>query len=409
MTFLAPWAMALGALGAATTLLLHLVARHQPAAWVLPTARFIPERHALVSRAAARPRDLLLLAVRMLLLLLAGAAFARPVFTGTRAPRGRVVLLDRTPIVADSADARRRALTLVDVDLPSVLVEFGDEMERAGDGGTAGALSAGLVAARRGAAALAREADSVELVIVSPLAATEADDATWTIRALWRGRIRAERVPARRDSTPPIALERAVPVSDVLGPALVRTPVRASPTAVRLRRTPGADAADSAFARGGGTVVLWPSSSAPPVANAVALGDDVVVAPFARMALPVGGRVSARWADGSAAARDGAVGAGCIRSVGIGVPAAGDVALRPAFQRIVRGLVAPCVAATRANPMDSAQLARLAGAGPLASGPSLDADDPAPSRIVPWLLGGALACALAELALRRRPSHGIEP
>ena len=71
MTFLAPWAMAIAGLAAAGVVALHLVARQRPAAYLLPTARFIPDQRTLVSRVATRPRDLLLLALRVLLLLFA--------------------------------------------------------------------------------------------------------------------------------------------------------------------------------------------------------------------------------------------------------------------------------------------------------------------------------------------------
>ena len=61
MTLLAPWAFGIAALAALGTVLLHLVAQQRPAAFFLPTARFIPDRRTLVSRVTTRPRDLLLL------------------------------------------------------------------------------------------------------------------------------------------------------------------------------------------------------------------------------------------------------------------------------------------------------------------------------------------------------------
>jgi hypothetical protein len=415
MSFLAPWAMMLGVLGAAGAVLLHLVARHRPAAWMLPTARFIPDRQSLVSRAASRPRDLLLLALRVLLLLSAGAAFARPVFTATHGQRARVVLVDRSAVVADPADAWRRARELATGDVRALVIAFDSaarvvEAPSAEPAGSAtvgaGSLTAGLIAARRAAATLARDADSVELVLLSPVAAHEIDAATWAVRAQWPGAIRVERLAARGamrtgggDSA---SLERAVPLSDVLGPALARMPVRATANAVRLRRSALADASDSAFARAGGTVVLWDSASAPLVAAGIALGDDVIVAPVGRRAIDVGGTVVARWADGSSAARDDALGAGCMRAVGIAVPVAGDLALRTGFQRLVRGLVTPCDAGASVALADSAAVARLAGSGGLAPGASLASVDRQPSRIVPWLLGLALACALLEPLVRRR-------
>ena len=54
MSFLAPWALAIGGLAAAGAVLLHLVAQQRPAAYLLPTARFIPDRRTLVRRIANR-------------------------------------------------------------------------------------------------------------------------------------------------------------------------------------------------------------------------------------------------------------------------------------------------------------------------------------------------------------------
>ena len=54
-----------------------------------------------------------------------------------------------------------------------------------------GSLSAALAAAMRAASSLRGDADSVELVLISPFAAEEFDAATSAIRAAWPGRIRA--------------------------------------------------------------------------------------------------------------------------------------------------------------------------------------------------------------------------
>lgn len=414
MTFLAPWALAAGLLGAVGTVLLHLVARQRPAAYLLPTARFIPNRQTLVSRATSRPRDLWLLALRVLTLLLAAAAFARPVFTGTPAARARIVLVDQSALVADPAGALRRARALGGDGMSTVLVAFDTTaaLVRGSDSvarrpAAPGSITAALVAARRAAGALATAADSVELVLLSPVAASELDAATWAVRAQWPGVVRVERLAARADSAAPVALERAIPLADALGPALAGLPVSPAARAVRVRRAATADARDIAYARAGGTVVVWDSAAAPVSAQGLAVGDDVIVAPLGRRAAGAEGAVRARWADATPAAREVVVGAGCIRTVGVAVPASGDVALRPAFRRIVRALVAPCARPSSA-PADSAALARLAGGGPVASARALADGTRAPSRLVSWLLGGALLAALLELALRRAPAREEE-
>jgi hypothetical protein len=108
LTLGAPLFLLAGALAALIPLALHLIRRRPPTRSPLPTARFLSE-DARSSIRVSRPTDRLLMALRMLLLLLAGAAFARP--SWTPAPRGtrEVVLLDRSAAMRDS-DAWRRAV-----------------------------------------------------------------------------------------------------------------------------------------------------------------------------------------------------------------------------------------------------------------------------------------------------------
>ena len=432
MTFLAPWALLVGALAAAGLVALHLVARQRPAAYPLPTARFVPDRRTLVSRVSQRPRDVLLLLLRVLLVLSAAAAFARPVLVPQRSARSRVLLLDRSAAVAEPAGAARRAREIVGDGVPTRVLLFDSAVVALAPGAAAldslartakaatravGSLSAALAAARRLGAESGVGADSVELVLVSPVTAREVDASTDSIRALWPGQVRLVRVAASSDSSAPPALERDIPEADVLGPSLALRAVRPSEraassatgitpsslVAVRLLRGPPS-AADSAFARSGGTVVRWDSiASRALVPSAIVMGDDVVVAALARDSLPANGVVLARWADGSAAAVERPLGSGCLREIAIGVPVAGDLPLRPAFQRIVNGLTDAC-AGTRdiaGPPLGAAHLAALAGPASVASGAELANGVERPTPLAPWLLGVALACALAELLLRR--------
>ena len=53
MTFLAPWALGIGGLAAAGAVLLHLVARQRPAAYLLPTTRFIPSSGEILPASSA--------------------------------------------------------------------------------------------------------------------------------------------------------------------------------------------------------------------------------------------------------------------------------------------------------------------------------------------------------------------
>jgi hypothetical protein len=199
-------------------------------------------------------------------------------------------------------------------------------------------------------------------------------------------------------------LARALSSDDVLWPALADVPVARTARAVRVVRT-APDAGDSAFARAGGVVVRWDSIGARRAApDALAMGDAVIVASLAREKPAGSGAVLARWSDGSPAAVEQRLGAGCVRDVAIGLPVAGDLPLRPAFQRVVRGLVGPCLDALRAGPAagDSAIRLALGRATSAANGVALSMDTEAPSPIAAWLIAVALLCALAEPVLRAR-------
>ncbi len=415
MSFLAPWALAIGAIAAASVVLLHLLAQRRPAAYDLPTTRFIPDRRTLVRRVASRPSDLLLLALRVLLLLAVAAAFARPVLTPQHGSRARIVLLDRSTS-APSVESVDRVHALPRDGVSTRLIAFDsaatshadalhvlDSLARARPARVTGSLSAALVAARREAARFAGDAESVELVLVSPVMASEVDAALDSVRATWPGGITIARTAVRPESAVPWTLARAVSPDDVLGPAVVGVPIAATPTAVRLRRAP-LDAADSAFARNGGTVVQWDTVNSIPLdANALALGDDVVVSSFGRLPMTTAGRTVARWADGAPAAVEIALGQGCVRQVAVAMPSTGDLPLRPSFRRVARGLLAPCSHPAATVPADSATIARLSGTGPAARGAALALAEQRPTPLVPWLLALALLCALIEVVVRARP------
>ena len=315
---------------------------------------------------------------------------------------------------AGDAVARARALakqsatvTVIAFDTTATILPAGawDSVAAAPRSESHGSLSAALVAARRASVALAERADSIQLDLVSPIAVAEFDDATPRARTAWPGAVRIERVAIRTDSSTGGRLEHALLASDQLGPAM--TPARAAPGSrvVRLVRTvpmPG----DSAFARAGNTVVRWDTATAPRIAaEGLAVGDDVIVAALGRVAMGQTGRVLARWADGKPAAEEHRVGSGCMRSVGIVMPTAGDIALHPPFQRMVRALLAPCGLESADVAADSDAVARLAGTGSRAAAAGVfRAADVQPASLVRWLLAAALVCALAELVVRARPA-----
>lgn len=433
MTFLAPWALAAGAGAALVVAALHFFALRRPTPAPLPTVRFVPELPAVAATRARLPADRVLLALRMLALLMVGAAFARPARVPERRPLTRVVAVDASRAVRSAAEARdsaRRFTRPGDVfiafDSAARVVprRRGPEVPAFSLTRATGSLSAALVAALRARGAARAVADSLELVVVSPLAATEWDAATAALRALWPGEVRLVRVGARVDSAgvPRVTLTGAA-TDDPLRATLMLLGATSSAAApVRLARG-DVTALDSAWADSGGVLVRWPAilatsgwrqRSPSDTAGAVVVGSVVVAAAFAPTALPPEGQAVAWWADGTPAATERPLGRGCVRSVAVPVPAAGDLVLGTAMQRLLRALTAPCgavVSSARATSAGNAgALARLAGQRGMEPG-----TEPGTPRTVPaapwrmlgapvsaWLLALAAAVLALELGLRRR-------
>lgn len=413
MSFLAPWAFAVGVLAALGAVILHLLSTRRPPRAILPTARFVPESEARAVSRSSRPTDLLLLAARMLAALLIGAAFARPVLDAPGPSVRTVVLLDASSSVADAAAAWRTA------------------GERAGDGGVVvafdtvvrtlaandstvaatraadGILSAALVAGVREARAIARGADSVRMVLVSPLAEELFDAATAGARAEWPGGITLVRPTGVADTLRGAAPRLDTPLADdPFAPALAGLRATRGAHDVRLVRR-ALVAADSAWVREPGRVLVhWPLADTVTTradgVTAFGLRPATMVATLARLPLTAdSARIIARWRDGAAAATERRIGAGCVREVGVGIPLAGDLTLRPAFTAFLQAMVEPCGGARGIAVSDSAAraFARDESAVPARL---LTAAVAADATLAAWLLGGALLALAAEWMLRRR-------
>src|SRR5512132_1434009 len=106
MTFLAPGFFFASSAGALSVVALHFIVTRQPRASILPTARFVPDLPATATARATRPSDLLLMLVRVLLVLAAGAGLARPIFRPSRKASARVILADMSQGVGDIAALR---------------------------------------------------------------------------------------------------------------------------------------------------------------------------------------------------------------------------------------------------------------------------------------------------------------
>lgn len=385
MTFLAPGFLYAAVAAALATVALHLIVAREPRAVALPTARFVPVSGTEALVRARRFSDPWLLAVRVLLLLLIGAALAHPVRVPQRERIARVIVADRSDATLSDAEVRdsvrmayRPGDAIVAFDSSAWSVQSPDSL---GPRAVAvpGSISAALVQAQAAASRIRSGTDSIELIVISPLLLREVDRATAQIRATWPGRARVLRVAA--DTSHPAAA------------TLITWNTRTRPPRAVARRS-----ADTA--------------------GAVVAGGDVLVAPFARAWLYPrdslrDATVVARWVDGEPAAiewRTGVpTGASCARSIAIPIDSTGDLVLRPELLRLRNRLLGAC--GTVALPPTPATLVHttqdslahiLAGAGPLARASAFPPAPSAPSTITPWLVAAAVVVALAELALRRR-------
>ena len=405
MTFAAPLWLAAAGVVAALVVGLHLLSRRSPRPYLFPTARFIPDRPASAPAPARRPTDLLLLLLRVAAVLLLGAAFARP----HPAPPHRlrtIVALDRSRAAAADLDSAAMAVVrgadlVLAFDSVAMTLESGGELPPANQGH--GSLSVALIAAMRAAPRLAESGDSIELVIVSPFAVEEWDEATLAIRRSWAGSIR---VLPMAGATPAIVggggLRAGVNDPMVASVALLQGGL---PSGTRLVRTE-VTAADSAWASEGGALVYWPARDSTwpreeGSATGVVAGGHAAVAPFAYRTDVPAGRVVARWGDGAPAATERALGAGCERNVGIPLPAAGDIALRPGVLRLVRQLTGPCGGARADQMVSATRLDSLRGTGGLLASSSVRSREEHRIPVHAGLLVAAAVLLLLEPFLRR--------
>jgi len=431
MTFLAPWALWAAGAVSAVVIALHILASKNPKVTALPTARFIPDVPLRATARALRLSDVMLMALRVSVVMLAGVAFARPELTRARRAVGRVVMVGATPgfnrhAAGDSAMQYYREGDIAFVfdsaayrlsgkfPLLAVSAEtFAREPRHS--------ISAALVAGMRAASSLRGDADSVELVLVSRFRSEEFDAATSAIRAAWPGRVRVVRFEEQ-----PFTSYGEQIFHEVRGSAL-EDPLRASLSfaarldtgkiktdSVRIDR--GALASvDTTWTQYGLTLVRWPANldssgytrrARIDTAGAVIAGSgsdqSVVVSPFARVVDPPVGRVVARWADGSPAATERKMMNGCVRDVAIPIARSGDLALRESMRRLVTALSRQCDWEAASILASDSALASLRGTGPLVATRALDARTASPSHLVTSLLVAALALLLVEPLLRRQ-------
>ncbi len=423
MTFLAPGFFVASLVVAAAVIALHFIVTRQPIAAILPTARFVPNLPATATARATRPSDLLLMLLRVLLVLAVGAALARPIFKPSRDATARVILVDASRSVGNVQEVRNSALQyyrngdavlLFDSAARTVNGSIADSLRAIAKTDRAGKLSGALISALRAGSSMRDKADSLELVVVSPLASNEFDAATDSIRTLWKGRARIVRAGAAPVATP---ANEPIQLKAISGDPLAVTVAKIAPSSpARIVRS-GSTADDSKWAsEAPGALVDWSVSARPRGAIAKTRPDTIggvvaeramVVAAFPRQwTYPAdslrGARVVARWTDGEPAALEWTDGAGCVRSVEVPVNPIGDLPLRASFVRFAAEMTQPCSNHSILSTATPAQVAALAGTGGLAVRDSFEPRADVRSAVAPWLLGLAMVLAVAELFVRRK-------
>lgn len=403
LQFARPALLAAGILAALVPLLLHLIARRPPERTALPTARFLAPDARTAIRLRRRPTDLLLLALRVLLLALLGAAAAGPAWLPRQRGTAELVLLDRSAAMdgrawAAAVGEARRALLGPGGTARGALVLFDSAAAPVAPRGLTAALFDSLAAAGPGRAApdyaaalravppAARGLGGADSVRVTLLSALRWDG--WrpglsaVRRAAWPGAIHMPELPSAvvspsADTAGPSAVSRRA--------AVVAAPGRGGYVAAALGATGWtvASAADSAAvyfllgpadgtaasrvraaAGSGATVVVsgmlptaladmlpWaPSDSdesdgdADAAGGALVLDDgtrlDGAARRFAGRPTP-GARLLAAWDDGRPAIAASRVGGGCVVYVATELEA-GSLPLGAAFPRVVDRLARGC-------------------------------------------------------------------
>jgi hypothetical protein len=461
LTLGAPLFLLAGALAALVPLALHLIRRRPPTRSPLPTARFLSE-DARSSIRVSRPTDRLLMALRMLLLLLAGAALARPSWVPAPREMREVVLLDRGAAMRDSdawrrgVEQARRTLLAPDGSARGDLVLFDtsavhlpqrrltaatfDSLASAGPSTHPASYAAALRAIDPAARGL-RGADSVRVTMLSALRWGGWRPGMAALRqAAWPRTIRLPELSAVSPLNPTTVTEPdARPVAIVIAsggagrfvvPALeatgwtARTVERLSATDARLIVGIRPDGGFRAAAEAGATVVLDAAGAGSPMPNWLPVQNsatrlrsdagDLWFGPDLRLPGATtrthlrpkpGAKVLAAWDDGRPAVVAARVGKGCVIVAGTPLED-GGLPLSPAFPRALERMARACDGERTGDamvPLDAGARAILAGRGSAMVNAAAGggAGSVAFGR---WLMAGALLVALAEtfFAYRRR-------
>ena len=404
IAFGAPAFLLAGGLAALVPLALHLIRRRPPSRAALPTARFLsPDPRTSVR--VGRPTDLLLLALRMLLLVLAAAAFARPVWPPAARGTAPVVLLDRGAAMAGgdawprAVAAARQRLLGSGGDAPGALVLFDsaatvlppsqltaarfDSLAAARPSGS-GASYAAALRAVSSAVGVLPEADSVRITLVTrPRSDGWSEGLGALRRAVWPGAIDLVDLPDLDAGDDEIASENvrakeAIYFADAPGGLSYVSPaLEAMGWGVRVMSSSADAVVDSArlivvgravpvglaaslgrAAKAGATVLVAAPAAGSlrgilPWAGAMRVdsgGGGMWLASGAHVAgaasrvsgdAAPGAAVIASWDDGRPAAAARRLGRGCVVFAATD-PERGEMTLDPEYPRLLDGLARGC-------------------------------------------------------------------
>jgi len=446
--FAVPWVIGGAVFGAVAVTALHFLSVRRPPMLLLPTARFLANRDARAVSRSTHPSDVLLLLLRVLAVLLAGMAFAGPRWTSGSSRVIRLTVADRSwmhdsnALLARVNDNRETNTTtardhrivwsdtaLVDGTVTGMRAQF------------AAAFPLAIRAATEILPTL-RDADSIALNIVEPPGGSANSEAWNAWRSAWPGAIRVYSAASLSTAAVPTSDSGARVVvqvvshdaDDVVAAAyaaygVAGNGVRAV-SAVRTQRVRTVrvfrHASDSTrdSTRGSSEVtVFWPTDGIPEhwrastdIVGAIAARDVALVAPFVRHArvtaeIMRNARAIAWWSDGEIAAVEQLVSGGCVRNIGIAVPASGDQLLGESARGLLDALIAPCGVQRRPIPIallsaDTAHHTHLAVAASLRLD-AAHATSSQPAWLTPVLTALALLLLVAEWVLRdRRQTQG---
>lgn len=450
--FALPWVLATGFVGAAGVVALHLLSVRRPPELLLPTARFLPDVPVRAVARTRRPSDVLLLAVRVLALLCAAAAAARPTWRPAATTPLHLVVVDRS-VALDSVALL--ALAGVPDGARAALVRLDDAPNAHGwPGGLGGTPAAAFPAAHREVRGLAGEdASSGEVVLrlVLPAEGSVSLDGWRAWRRTWPGAVRLSvagaAAPAGGDATGAGAAAGITVVGgardDVVREAVrlfaARLPAHGVPVVIHRSERAVSEPASQAEAAGpvagtepppGATAhidVHWPDDGIPAgwdavpetEAGAIVTRGRSLVAPFVRRAVPRpkgdSGLAIAWWSDGTVAVLERPVSGACRRDVGIplaGEASGSDLLLHPEALALLSALVAPCgvprmdaaavIAAVEGMDGQGDVRGRAVDVARVGADGGARSDATAPRRLGTALLALALLLLLVEWVLRDR-------